>query len=298
MTEKSNTEQSMPRLSLGPLQYFWPVDKTFAFYEKIADEPVDVVYLGETVCSKRRELKRADWLSLGRELKAAGKEVVLSTLTLIEAASELSSCRRLVENGEFTVEAGDMSAVALCRERRLPFVGGAGLNVYNHRALEILAASGLFRLVMPVELGRAELESLAAATSANAVEFEVLAYGRVPLAHSARCFTARAVGRGKDQCAFECIHHSRGQLVHTREGQPFLNLNGIQVQSAAIQDLASRAGELAAAGADILRLYPEDDDPGSTIRRFRSSLSGATIESSSDVVDGYWRGDPGMAKVG
>lgn len=284
------------RLSLGPLQYFWPVDRTFAFYEHVADQPVDIVYLGETVCSKRRELKRADWLSLGRELKAAGKEVVLSTLTLIEAASELASCRRLVDNGEFTLEANDMSAVALCHERRLPFVGGAGLNVYNHRTLEILQASGLFRLVLPVELGRAELEDLVSSAQGMPVEFELLAHGRLPLAHSARCFTARAVGRGKDQCGFECIHHPYGQAVHTREGRPFLNLNGIQVQSAAIQDLAPWASELAAAGAGILRIYPESEEIGETVGRFRSALAGDSIEPTTDAVDGYWRGDPGMAQ--
>ena len=48
------------KLSLGPLQYFWPRERTLAFYREAIHWPVDIVYLGETVCSKRRELRTAD----------------------------------------------------------------------------------------------------------------------------------------------------------------------------------------------------------------------------------------------
>ena len=281
------------KLSLGPLQYFWPRAKTLAFYESMAGQPVDIVYLGETVCSKRRELRLPDWLSLGRELKAAGHEVVLSTLTLIEAASELSACKRIVENGEFPIEAGDLSAVELCRERGLPFVTGPGVNIYNHRALALLRDAGLFRMVAPVELGREHLTSLRAEDEASP-EIELLAWGRIPLSHSARCFTARAVGRGKDQCGFECIHHPEGQLVRTREEQPFLNMNGIQVQSGAVQDLSPLVAELDSAGVDVLRVSPGAVDMPAVIARFRSALAGRTVATARDTISGYWRGRPGM----
>jgi len=282
------------KLSLGPLQYFWPRDKTLAFYESMAGQPVDIIYLGETVCSKRRELRLDDWLALGLELKAAGHEVVLSTLTLIEAASELSMCKRIVENGEFAVEAGDLSAVELCRERGVPFVTGQGVNIYNHRALALLRDAGLFRMVAPVELGREHLIALRDGVD-NAPEIELLAWGRIPLSHSARCFTARAVGRGKDQCGFECIKHPEGQLVQTREDQPFLNMNGIQVQSGAIQDLSPYLDDLAAAGVDVLRLSPQHEEMAPVIERFRDALAGKTTEASPDSVSGYWRGQPGMS---
>jgi len=286
------------KLSMGPLQYFWPRDRTLDFYASIAGQPIDIIYLGETVCSKRRELRLDDWLGLARELESAGHEVVLSTLTLIEAASELSTCKRIVRNGEFAIEAGDVSAVELCREAGVRFVSGPGVNIYNHHALKILMGAGLKRMVMPVELGREQLAALGdglLADGATRPEFEVLAYGRIPLSHSARCFTARAVGRGKDQCGFECIHHPDGQLVRTREDQPFLNMNGIQVQSASIQDLSPWVRELDAAGADVLRIYPQRERMDETIERFRRALAGNPVEAPEVTVDGYWRGGAGMA---
>ena len=104
---------ALPRLSLGPVLYYWPRQQLLDFYARMADAPVDIIYLGETVCSKRRALRWDDWLGLARELRAAGKEVVLSTLTLIEAESELGYVERLCAQEEFPVEANDLSAVQL-----------------------------------------------------------------------------------------------------------------------------------------------------------------------------------------
>lgn len=287
------SETTSMKLSLGPLQYFWPRDKTLAFYESMAGQPVDIIYLGETVCSKRRELRLDDWMALGRELAEAGHEVVLSTLTLIEAASELSMCKRIVENGEFAVEAGDLSAIELCREFGVPFVAGQGVNIYNHRALALLQEAGLFRMVAPVELDRAHLASLRG-DATNPPEIELLAYGRIPLSHSARCFTARSVGRGKDQCGFVCIDHPEGQMVRTREDQPFLNMNGIQVQSGAVQDLSPHVDGLAADGIDILRLSPQQTEMSAVIERFRAALAGEPVQPQPASVSGYWEGKAGM----
>ena len=88
MTASKNT-----KLSLGPIQYYWDRDTVFDFYKQIAETPVDIVYLGETVCSKRRLMRDEDWLEIAAQLKQAGKEVVLSS-DGIPTKSKTASKRR------------------------------------------------------------------------------------------------------------------------------------------------------------------------------------------------------------
>jgi hypothetical protein len=72
-------------ITLGPLLYYWPRHTVQAFYREVAASAVDVVYLGETVCLRRHVMRPADWLDIAAELSAAGKQVVLSTPTLVES---------------------------------------------------------------------------------------------------------------------------------------------------------------------------------------------------------------------
>ena len=76
------------KLALGPLLYYWPRDTVFAFYEAMAATPVDVVYLGETVCSRRHELRLSDWLGLARHLQGKGKQVVNGDGSFLCVASQ------------------------------------------------------------------------------------------------------------------------------------------------------------------------------------------------------------------
>ena len=41
------------KISLGPILYYWPRDTLLDFYAQAAHWPVDIIYLGETVCSRR-----------------------------------------------------------------------------------------------------------------------------------------------------------------------------------------------------------------------------------------------------
>jgi hypothetical protein len=125
------------RLSIGPIQFHWPRAQMLDFYTRIESSAADIVYLGETVCSKRRELRHQDWLDIAERLLVAGKEVVFSTLALVEARSELGYIRKLCSNGRFLVEANDMSAVQMLAGK-VNFVGGATLNLQNAVALNHL----------------------------------------------------------------------------------------------------------------------------------------------------------------
>jgi collagenase-like PrtC family protease len=284
------------RLTLGPLQYFWPREQVLAFYRDAATWPLDVIYLGETVCSKRRELATRDWIALAGEVAASGREVVLSSLALLEAESELSSLTRLVENGRFRVEANDMSAVQLLRERELPFVGGPSLNVYNHAALRLLQEDGLQRLVLSVEQGRDFVAEFRAA-GATLPELEIPVWGRLPLAYSARCFTARALDLAKDDCGFRCIEHPDGLALATRDGDPFLTINGIQVQTSGRCDLGPELDGLRASGIELLRLYPQAQGMQEIVGRFRDAIDGGYSPARIGDENGYWHGSAGQRCV-
>ncbi|MDP2248529.1 MAG: U32 family peptidase, partial [Nitrosomonadales bacterium] len=82
------------KLSLGPILYYWPREKLKDFYSQASKWPVDIVYLGETVCSRRHEFRIDDWMTTAEMLAASGKEVVFSTQALIESESDLRTLRR------------------------------------------------------------------------------------------------------------------------------------------------------------------------------------------------------------
>ena len=259
------------RLSLGPIQYFWERQRVLDFYQQAADSAVETIYLGEVICSKRRLIKPEDWFAIGRELQQAGKEVVLSSLTLLEAASEVASLKRLCANDTFMVEANDISAVQLLSKAGKPFVTGPSFNIYNGRSLQLLANKGLKRWVLPVELGLETLQNLQAQRPAG-IETEVFALGRLPLAYSARCYTARSLNLPKDDCQFKCIDYPDGRLLKTREEQDFLVLNGIQTQSALTHQVLDQIPELKGLEVDILRISPQFNDTIKIIDIFHKAL--------------------------
>lgn len=293
------------KLSLGPIQYFWTRDQVFDFYERAAGAPVDIVYLGETVCSKRRALRLPDWLDIAARLTDAGKETVLSTLTLIEAESEVSYLRTITENGRYPVEANDMAAVNML-QGVAPFIVGPHVNVYNARALDLMARAGARRWVMPLELDRETLAALQSGRPAG-LETEVFVFGRLLLSFSARCFTARAHNLAKDDCGFGCADYPEGMPLQTREGQSFLRLNGIQVQSGETCNLVSEVGELRTLGVEVLRLSPQPQGMFEIIEAFRRVMDGQLEPSAAAAMlaphqtagfcDGYWHGAPGMQRV-
>jgi len=287
------------KLSLGPVLYYWQRDVMLDFYREAATWPVDVVYLGETVCSRRHMLRAEGWLEVAAMLRDAGKQVVLSTLTLIESESDLKAMRRLAENGDFLIEANDMGAVYKLEGR--PFVAGPQLNVYNPDTLEILAELGACRWVMPLEMSRGKLADLLA-YKPTGVETEVFAYGRMPLAHSARCFTARHYNLSKDACQFRCLQHPYGLDLDTREGQPFLALNGTQTQSAHVYSLLAEIDSIRGL-AQALRISPQPGQTGEVVSLFRAALDGDTTAASrltpflpAQVCDGYWHGKAGLER--
>ncbi|MCR4297622.1 MAG: U32 family peptidase [Gallionella sp.] len=290
------------KLALGPVLYYWDRDTMLGFYEEMADAPVDIIYLGETVCSRRHLLRLQDYLEIAQRLAAAGKEVVIATQTLIESENDVKTLHRIVENGNFRVEANDMGAVRLLANK-VPFVAGSTLNIYNPQTLDLLAGLGAARWVIPVEMSREALMAVGGGRETSP-ETEVFAYGKLPLAFSARCFTARHHNLQKDDCQFKCLDYEDGLALKTREGQPFLTLNGIQTQSALVYNLIGELDKLQEAGVDVVRVSPQAHHTGEILRLFRECIEqrltpAQTLSQIEGLLpaascNGYWYGRPGL----
>ncbi|KGD78634.1 U32 family peptidase [Pantoea vagans] len=285
--------------ALGPVLWYWPTDTLEDFYQQAARSSADIIYLGEAVCSKRRATPYARWMALARDVASSGKQVVLSTLALLQSPSELKELQRYVENGEFLIEANDIGTVNMAAERHLPFVAGPTLNVYNADTLQLLVKEGMTRWCMPVEMSRDWLLQLLAQCETRGIrqqfEVEVMGYGHLPLALSARCFTARSENRAKDACETCCINYPTGRRVNSQEGQQVFVLNGIQTMSGYCynlgNDLAGMRGQV-----DCVRLSPQDTSTLAEIDRFRANENGQAplmVAKGSDC-NGYWRKLAGM----
>lgn len=290
------------KYAVGPVLWYWPKETLQEFYQAAAESDAEIVYLGEAVCSKRRATKVADWLAMAKTLAASGKQVVLTTLALVQSGSELVELKRYVDNGEFLIEANDMGTVNMAAEAGLPFVAGHALNCYNAVTLRLLLKMGMVRWCMPVELSRDWLKNLLTQCETLGIrqqfEVEVLGYGHLPLAWSARCFTARAENRGKDDCQTCCINWPQGRVLRSQEDQQVFVLNGIQTMSGYCynlgNDLISMQGLV-----DIVRLSPDSQETLAMIGRFRANEAGKhpLSVSSKQHCNGYWRQVAGLELV-
>jgi len=308
------TQSNRIDLTVGPLQYWWPRAQMLAFYSELAEGPADCLVLGEVCCSRRNEFSLADWLDLGRDLEACGKQVRLATLPLVMSEAELRSVHRIAEQTEFSIEAGDASALQAWSEQpgatRRPLVLGPQLNLYSAGALREALREGpdISTWVAPLELSLDAVARINPTGPGRRVATEVFGFGRMPLAFSARCFTARHHRLSKDQCEFRCRDDADGLLLRSSEGQAFLALNGISTQSADLHCLITQLPQLRSAGVDRLRLSPCSQGFAEVLQLFETVLNqGAPAAPAlarlrqlplpGTLVDGFARRQPGMREI-
>ena len=95
-------------------------------------------------------------------------------------------------------------------------------------------------------------------------------------------------------------------MLRTREGQPFLVLNGISIQSARVYNLVDSIDTLKTLGVDVLRLSPQSQGMSEIVSIFRDAADGRlsgtrALERMALLMpesrcDGYWHGMPGLAQ--
>ncbi|MBI5166012.1 MAG: U32 family peptidase [Magnetospirillum sp.] len=300
------TETALPpsRLTLGPVLFNWRPEAMRDFYFRVADEmDVDTVCVGEVVCSKRSPFFAPMVPEVIARLAAAGKEVVLSSLALIMSGREIAEARDLAATDGWLVEANDVSVAAMMSGR--PFAVGPLVNVYNEGTLAALEAMGAIRVCLPAELDAATIGALARTAGA---EIEIQAFGRLPLAISARCYAARARNLAKDGCQYVCADDPDGMEVDTLDNDAFLAVNGTQTMSYHYLDLLAEMDGLRAAGVRRFRLWPQQVDMVAVAALYRGVLAGtlAVAEAQTrlaalcpgvDFANGYLHGREGCAMV-
>ena len=155
----------------------------------------------------------------------------------------------------------------------------------------------------PLEMKRDDLALLQRERPAG-LQTEVFAYGRLPLAYSARCFTARHYNQPKDDCRFSCMEHPEGLPLRTREKEGFLVLNGTQTQSARVYTLIEELPQMQALGVDLVRLSPQPQHMEQVIALFdevrRQPANAAHAQNRILALmpdwpcNGFWHGRAGV----
>ncbi|MBM3556078.1 MAG: U32 family peptidase [Alphaproteobacteria bacterium] len=303
--KKAKGTKAGAALTLGPVLYNWQIDRWRDFYFRMADEaPVDTVVLGEVVCSKRAPFFESTIPKVVERLQAGGKEVVFATLALVTNRREMKAIEELAADGALAIEANDVSALSLLAGR--PHDVGPHVNVYNEGTLAWLAGRGARRVTLPVELARDQIAAIAKA--GIGVELEVFAFGRLPLALSARCYTARDSGLRKDNCQFVCGGIVDGVDLATQDGKSFLAVNGTTTMSFAWAELSRHAEDLRRLGVRRFRLSPQGVDMAAVARSWRDHLDGkksaaetakslAALAPKAVFADGFYRGTVGAEPV-
>lgn len=285
-------------LTLGPVLYNWPVARWVDFYSRIADEACfDRVCIGEVVCSKRKPFFDEVILGTVDRLERGGKEVVYATLALPTGKREIRDISDMVQAG-YLIEANDIATIHLLNGR--PHTVGPFVNIYNEDNLAVHLKLGATRVCLPPELPLESVRLMAAGNSA----VEVFAFGRPPLALSARCYSARAANMSKDSCQFVCEDDADGMEVRTVDGVPFLAVNGIQTLGYVVTAAVNHVEALREAGVVSLRLSPQTCDMVRVAQIYRDLADGNTTPHEASealsvlhlpgpLSDGFLRGLPG-----
>ncbi|WP_281841876.1 ubiquinone anaerobic biosynthesis protein UbiV [Sinisalibacter aestuarii] len=297
----------MTKLTLGPIAYHWSAEARRDFYARIADEaPIDEVYLGEVICSKRAPFHEVDLPATIERLERGGKRVILSTLAEVMLKRERKATADLAAMDSPEIEINN--AAGLFARGKRPHRIGPFMNAYNEATIAWMAGQGATHVCLPAEMPGPAIATAAATARDLGLGVEVQVFGRASLAVSARCYHARAHGRTKDNCQFVCEEDADGMPLRTTDDHPILRVNGIQTQSESYIDLLPEAGQMVAVGITHLRLMPQAVDMVAVATTFRELLNGgrnvaeaeATLRQTCDGIsfsNGFYHSQAGYRRI-
>ena len=264
------------RLSVGPIPFSWDKDRIYQFYEEMAKSPATDIYIGETVCYKRSPLSLSDIEAIAHDLTKAGKRVILSSQVLITDSDELNFLSALMDL-PYPFEANNAAALTSLTAVRetLPkkeIIAGAYLNVYNSPSIRFLNDLGIRRLVLNPELSKDSI--LAMLDGTDDMEVEMLVFGKVPLAFSWRCYSARDWGYPRSDCRLVCFKTSQGMSLETLDGFSLFTINGTQILSTKDYCLINELDEIKEMGISISRIIPQEKNTLEVLHIFDDRLKG------------------------
>ena len=298
----------MTKLTIAPILFHWSAEQKLDFYARIADEaPVDVVYIGEVICSKRTPFFEKHYDEVAERLTRGGKTVVFSTLSEVMLKRERNMIAGFCDLEDYELEVNDSSALWHLDGKNYRI--GSLMNVYNEDTMEYLAGLGATHFSLPAELPSASVAILAQKAKELGVTTEVQVFGRASLALSARCYHARAHNRIKDNCQFVCEEDPDGMPLNTLDKEEFLIVNGIQTLSQSYVNLLGELDNMKEMGVTHYRLVPHTQDMVAVANIFRDALDNKTsvVEASTKLSaldipvpfsNGFWHGKPGHQWVG
>ncbi len=294
-------------LTMGPIPFHWTNDQRVDFYGRLADEsPVDTVYMGEVICSKREPFFRPLQEEVAARLERAGKKVVFSSLTEVMLKRERNMIAQICDTNTREIEINNTSGLTHTEGRKHRI--GPMMNVYNEETMSYLAGNGATHFSLPVELPATSTALLAASAGDLGVGVEVQVFGRASVAISARCYHARAHDRIKDNCKFVCEDDPDGMELKTLDGKEFLAINGIQTLSHTYVNLLGEVEKLDKMGVTHCRLIPHTHDMVEVASVFRGVMDNeiavdegqARLDGLSILApfsNGFWYGKPGHMNI-
>ena len=194
-----------------------------------------------------------------QRLADSKKEIIFSTPILVndEESRTLLSETVAQAGDEFALEINDLSALALLTEkpRKNKLIAGPFLNIYSADTLKFFQEKNFSRVCLPFELPKKSIFTLA---EKNLMEIEIMIFGRVPLAISARCFHAKLHNLPRDECKLVCLNDPNGLPLQSLDGQGFLAINGTQTLSHSYNNLIKNIPEMLRHGVKYFRISPHN----------------------------------------